>query len=198
LRIHTVAYDHRVPRQRLSREDWERAALDAIAEGGLAAVAVEPLAARLGVTKGSFYAHFPTRDALIEAALARWERTHADPTEFAGVEDPAARLERAMRTAVEFSQSGAPSVHVKLLGELHDARARAAVARVTAGRLARLTATYRQLGFPAKRAEDRARLAYAAYVGLLQAAREAPERRLDKREIVRLMRELRATLLAPP
>ena len=41
---------------------------------GLAAVAVEPLAARLGATKGSFYWHFRNRDAMLEAALQRWER----------------------------------------------------------------------------------------------------------------------------
>ena len=39
---------------RLSAEDWAQAALDMIAEQGVAAVAVEPLARRLGVTKGSF------------------------------------------------------------------------------------------------------------------------------------------------
>ena len=58
---------------RLSAEDWAQAALDLIAEQGVAAVAVEPLARRLGVTKGSFYWHFPSRDALLSAALERWE-----------------------------------------------------------------------------------------------------------------------------
>src|SRR5690606_27695040 len=58
---------------RLSAEDWAQAALDLIAEQGVAAVAVEPLARRLGVTKGSFYWHFPSRDALLQAALERWE-----------------------------------------------------------------------------------------------------------------------------
>jgi AcrR family transcriptional regulator len=150
------------------------------------------------VTKGSFYAHFPSRDALVVAALARWEETHGAMSEFAAIEDPAQRLEQAMLTAVEFSQSAAPSVHVNLLGELHDPRVRDAVARVTSGRLARLTCTYRELGFPPKRAEQRARLAYATYVGLLQMAREAPDRRLSQREVGALMSELRATLLAPP
>jgi AcrR family transcriptional regulator len=59
--------------RRLSPADWERAALEAIAAKGLGAVAVEPLARTLGVTKGSFYAHFSTRDDLIDAALASWE-----------------------------------------------------------------------------------------------------------------------------
>src|SRR3546814_6866850 len=58
---------------RLSAEDWAQAALDVVAESGVAAVAVEPLARRLGVTKGSFYWHYPSREALLEAALSRWE-----------------------------------------------------------------------------------------------------------------------------
>ena len=58
---------------RLSADDWALGALDVIAEQGLAAVAVEPLARRLGVTKGSFYWHFPSREALLVAALDLWE-----------------------------------------------------------------------------------------------------------------------------
>src|SRR3546814_19865364 len=62
-------------KQNLTADCWAEAALDAIAGGGLDAVAVEPLARRLGVTKGSFYWHFANRDALLRAALPRWERT---------------------------------------------------------------------------------------------------------------------------
>src|SRR5215469_9908618 len=60
--------------RRLTRDDWITAALASIADGGLAAVGVEPLAARLGATKGSFYWHFKNRDALLEAAIGRWEK----------------------------------------------------------------------------------------------------------------------------
>ena len=184
---------------RLSRGDWEGAALDAIAHGGIGAVAVEPLAAALGVTKGSFYAHFPSRDALIEATLTRWERSHGESlAELAKIADPAERLERVMLAAISFSQSGAPSVHRRLLGELGDERVRAAVARMDSARVARLTATYSELGFRPQQAARRARLAYAAYVGLLQMADGATNERLDSREISALVRELRETLLAPP
>ncbi|HEX7111773.1 MAG TPA: helix-turn-helix domain-containing protein, partial [Mizugakiibacter sp.] len=51
-------------RSRLSADDWELGALDLIAEQGVNALAVEALARRLGVTKGSFYWHFRTREAL--------------------------------------------------------------------------------------------------------------------------------------
>ena len=54
--------------RRLSADDWAREALEQIAETGVSSVAVEPLARRLGVTKGSFYWHFPSREALLQAA----------------------------------------------------------------------------------------------------------------------------------
>jgi AcrR family transcriptional regulator len=186
--------------RRLSRADWERAALEAIAAKGLGAVAVEPLARTLGVTKGSFYAHFSTRDDLIDAALASWERSHGVDglARFVAIEDPMQRLTAMLRSAAEFSQSGAPSVHISLLGELHDRRVRAAVGRVTSLRLELLTSTYRQLGLTPGRAAHRARLAYAAYVGLMQMARETPSARLTEREIGSFMKEVRATLIAAP
>jgi AcrR family transcriptional regulator len=180
------------PRRRLSRDDWIAAAFDAIAEAGMSAIAVEPLAERLGVTKGSFYAHFSSRDELVEATLESWERSHGESglAEVSAIEDPAERLRAALLAAVTFSQSGAPSVHMSLLGELQDPRVRAAVARVTARRIERLTATYRRLGLPPQRAERRARMAYATYLGLLQMAREAPDRRMSDRETKRFIDEL--------
>src|ERR671934_2749006 len=79
---------------RLSRERWIEAALDALADGGVAAVAVEPLAVRLGVTKGSFYWHFRDRDQLLAAALKEWERTGTEELikRLDQIADPRARL----------------------------------------------------------------------------------------------------------
>src|SRR5262249_19065938 len=75
IRYRTVMAEQKASGQRrLTRHDWIPAALGAIADGGLAAVAVEPLAGRLGATKGSFYWHFENRDALLEAAIRRWEK----------------------------------------------------------------------------------------------------------------------------
>jgi len=59
-------------RSTLSAGDWEQQALVLIAEKGIRAVAIESLARRMGVTKGSFYWHFPNRDALLEQSLLRW------------------------------------------------------------------------------------------------------------------------------
>ena len=206
--MHTVAYAYgavsfrvvtiEAQKRRLSRDDWIDAALGAIAQGGLAGVAVEPIAVTLGVTKGSFYSHFRTRDELIEAALERWERTHGATglERFAEIEDPGRRLRELLLAAVTFSQSGTPSIHVRLLGELDDERVRAAVSRVTAARAGLLAEAYGELGYPPVRARHRARLAYATYVGLLQSSREAPEQRMTRRELDSFMAEVEAALTA--
>src|SRR6476660_3754249 len=81
------------PKGRLTAAHWEQAALDTLSEMGLGAVAVESLARRLGVTKGSFYWHFPTREALIKAARERWERGDEEVV-MAQVEDIADPRER--------------------------------------------------------------------------------------------------------
>src|SRR5437763_15488297 len=57
---------------RLDAEAWIAAAFDALAEGGIDAVRVEPLAKALDITKGSFYWHFADRHALLDAMLAAW------------------------------------------------------------------------------------------------------------------------------
>src|SRR5215470_15475319 len=57
---------------RLDADAWIAAAFEALAEGGIDAVRVEPLAKALGITKGSFYWHFADRRALIDAMLGSW------------------------------------------------------------------------------------------------------------------------------
>lgn len=170
--------------KRLSAEDWEYAALQAIARGGLAAVAVEPLARLLGVTKGSFYAHFRDRDELVVAALARWERAHVDAFE-ASLEEPsdaASKLDGLMRMAIAAARG--PTIQRRLLLESDDLRVRAALRRVTQIRLRRLEGVFTELGHRPEAAARRATLAYATYVGLLTLAREVPDRLVAEDELV--------------
>lgn len=63
---------------RKSREAWIDAAVAALGERGVEAVRVEPLARRLGVTKGSFYWHFTDRAELLGAVLERWSVVGTD------------------------------------------------------------------------------------------------------------------------
>ena len=59
---------------RLSREDWINGAIRFLAVSGVDAIRLDALATALGVTKGSFYAHFKSRNELIDAVLARWRQ----------------------------------------------------------------------------------------------------------------------------
>ncbi|MEC7490636.1 MAG: TetR/AcrR family transcriptional regulator [Pseudomonadota bacterium] len=58
--------------ENLTREDWISGAWNMLGEGGLDGVRIEPLARRLGVTKGSFYWHFKDRQELLDALLDLW------------------------------------------------------------------------------------------------------------------------------
>src|SRR5438128_4572142 len=91
----------KVPSRPLSAADWIEAAMAAIVEGGVAAVAIEPLAIRLGATKGSFYHHFSNRDALIVAALEDWERSQTEAVieRLDLISDPGERLRAVLAAA---------------------------------------------------------------------------------------------------
>jgi AcrR family transcriptional regulator len=57
---------------------WIDAGLTALARGGPDAVRVDLLAKALNVTRGGFYHHFASRQALLDALLDTWERRSTD------------------------------------------------------------------------------------------------------------------------
>jgi len=63
---------------RTPRSKWIEQGLEVLAAGGSDAVRIEPLAHRLGVTRGGFYWHFANRRALLEEMLDTWERESVD------------------------------------------------------------------------------------------------------------------------
>ncbi|MEU2510599.1 TetR/AcrR family transcriptional regulator [Streptomyces syringium] len=162
-------------RQRLSALDWADAALTAIGEGGLAAVAVEPLAVRLGTTKGSFYWHFASREALIEAALLRWEETGTEAviTALSAEPDPEVRL-RSLFTQATEAVTGSP-LEVSLLATVGHPLVATVVRRVTERRLGYLTQLFSELGFNPEEARLRGTLGYTSFLGHGQLVNAVPE-----------------------
>ncbi|AXT86878.1 TetR family transcriptional regulator [Aeromicrobium sp. A1-2] len=161
--------------------DWTAAALDAIARGGLAAVAIEPLAKHLGTTKGSFYWHFADRNALVVAALASWEERDTELV-IAAIErgdDPTERLRNLLELvfgAVQIGvQPGAGSVELALQANASDPLVSASLGRVTSRRLAYLTRLFAEAGMSPARARGRSLLAYTAFLGHAQLAHATPE-----------------------
>ena len=180
---------------RLSAEDWALGALDEIAEQGLAAVAVEPLARRLGVTKGSFYWHFPSREALLVAALERWEAIEQE-TVFGKLEvifDPRARLKALFELVAH--ELKPHIIYSELLKALDHPVVQPVLQRVSKQRLDYLAASFRQAGLPRLDAQNRARLTYAAYVGFLQLSLQLGQPRLHHDEFEAYVAHVMSTLI---
>jgi AcrR family transcriptional regulator len=153
----------------LTRDDWTRAALDAIGEGGVGAVAVDRLAKTLGASRGSFYWHFRDRAELIDAALERWARENTAEL-LPGLEaiaDPVERLRALLRAVYE---QPVDAIEMRLSAAGDDPVVGPAVARVTAQRIDVLRRIFTDLGLPDAEVADRAWLAYAFYLGHHQLA----------------------------
>jgi AcrR family transcriptional regulator len=161
---------------RLSRDDWAAAALDALADGGVTAVAVEPVASRLGASKSSFYWLFDDRQALLEAALERWEQvqTEAVVARLAGISDPVERLRYLIRNA--FAASEGADLALRLLTESAESAVHEVAERVTRRRLAVMEAMFTELGLSPAQARHYAAASYAVYLGTaaLQRVGAAP------------------------
>ncbi|MBS0458032.1 MAG: helix-turn-helix transcriptional regulator [Proteobacteria bacterium] len=180
---------------RLSASDWAQGALDLLAEQGLAAVAVEPLARRLGVTKGSFYWHFKSRDALLSAALERWAAVEQETVfgQLEAIPDARERLRALFGLVAREVQSHV--IYSELLKALDHPLVQPVMARVSKRRLDYLIASFRQAGLPRAQAQHRARLAYAAYVGFLQLSLQLLQPRLHHDEFEAYVEHVMQTLI---
>ncbi|WP_245786197.1 TetR/AcrR family transcriptional regulator [Lentzea albida] len=153
---------------RRNRDDWTEMALRALAEGGLNAVAVEPLAAAAGATKGSVYHHFRNREALLEATVERWEREHTEKViELVESErTPEDKLRTLFATVLDRTRKG--SVEMALQAGADNEVIAPVLRRVTEKRLAYLTELFGELGFGEAQARQRALIAFSLYLGQAQ------------------------------
>jgi AcrR family transcriptional regulator len=182
-------------RTRLSAEDWEDAALSLIAEQGVGALAVEALARQLGVTKGSFYWHFRTREALLQAALERWEQYGEREiiSQIESIADPRERLPELFRRVAHELQPH--RVYAALLKALDHPLVVPVMARVSKRRTECLHSAYIEAGMETGEALNRARLTYAAYVGFLQLNFTLGLPRLSHEEFDTYVEHMIATLI---
>jgi AcrR family transcriptional regulator len=169
--------------ERLTREAWVAGAFARLGEAGIEAVRVEPLAKRLGVTKGSFYWHFRDREALLAALLNAWEARETDHY-IAAVESEGgqagARLRRLFRMILKDRAALAPELAIRDWAR-HDRRAAAAVLEVDTRRSAYLQDRFVEAGQPLGEAQARAALLYGLLLGeVMIRRRESPEDRVAR------------------
>lgn len=150
-----VANTRRKTTESLTREDWISGAWDMLGENGLEGVRVEPLARRLGVTKGSFYWHFKGRQQLVEALLDRWFSIWDDQMSPAMEEaaDPAERIWALFESVVGRVTRG-QTVSLRMLSHSDPDVARRIEER-DGQRLAFLMAQLVEIGFSADEARVR-------------------------------------------
>jgi len=173
--VPAIRYRMGVAEVRKSREDWIRAAVIALLAEGPDGVAVQPLARRLGATKGSFYWHFSSRDELLRAALQRWETVTTDDM-IARIEAAGGSAEQKARNLlaqVTASNERHPGQLLLMASAVHPDVA-AAVERVTSRRIGYVARLLREAGLTPATARRRAVLAYAAYLGHAQLMLTTP------------------------
>jgi AcrR family transcriptional regulator len=173
-----------VAKAQTPRAAWVDEGLRALGSGGPEAVRVEALAASLGVSKGGFYWHFKSRQALIEEMLDAWER--------AGVEDVIERVESGpsdprakLRRLFEVARSADFAVELALRDW---SRREKAVAERLHGvderRMDYLRSLFGQFCPDEDEVEARSMLAFSLFIGSYFIAARHPER--SRSEVLQL------------
>jgi len=138
---------------RLTKRAWINEGFKALATDGPEALKAEPLARRLGATKGSFYWHFKDVPDFHEAMLSAWEAS-AEPPEDA--DGPA--TQRLRRLAAWLGAPDSQDVALRAWAKADDT-----VARVDGARMDRVAELMIEIGIENP---EMAQILYAAAVGM--------------------------------
>ncbi len=167
-----------------SEELWLEAAYQLLIEQGVEAVKVMPLAKRVGLSRTSFYGHFESREALLEALIARWRAKNTG--------NMIARTEAFAETIAEavlnlFDCWLRPELFDAQLDfairnwALGDPALRTVLERTDQDRIAAIRAMFSRFGFSAEDAEVRAYTVYYTQIGYVSMmVVEPPEIRIPR------------------
>ncbi|WP_135448749.1 TetR/AcrR family transcriptional regulator [Tabrizicola caldifontis] len=149
---------------------WLDAAYELLVEGGVEAVKVMPLAQRLGLSRTSFYWHFPDREALLAGLIDRWQAKNTGNL-VARCEAPAQTIAQAMLNLCDcWLDSALFDSRLEFAMRtwaLTDRAVEQAMADADATRIAAITALFRRFGYPDGEADTRARTLYLTQVGYI-------------------------------
>lgn len=152
----------------LERQDWIEAASRVFAAEGVEKVLIVPLAESLGVTRGSFYWHFRSRQDLLDELVALWRQKNTRALVEAAtgkVRDFPERFMRIMRCWIDPSLYD-PGLDLAMRDwARRDPRVRAEVEAADEARIAAFARAYEEKGEPPRMAFIRARTVYCMQVG---------------------------------
>ena len=160
--------------KKLTANDWLEAALNVLASDGVSAVAVEPLAKKLGVTKGSFYWHFKNREDLITNVIVYWESIetqyinhyrsyYSKPEEF---------MKESLSILINDDLN--KSVLIAIAEDKSFSASRIAYQKAVHRRLNIWTAAYTSMGIEKAAAEVKAYETFCSYFGLIKLLLDQP------------------------
>ncbi|MGJ4950340.1 TetR/AcrR family transcriptional regulator [Bradyrhizobium sp. HKCCYLS20291] len=150
---------------RLDREAWLKAGLALLADQGVDAVRITDLAARLEVTKGSFYWHFRDRSAFLNAMLETWESVATDAI-IATIDASGGDARAKLRMLFQKSLDSDGRLFLAIQGWARsDSRASAALNKITRRRIAYVKQLFLEAGFAPRDASVRAEFAFQALIG---------------------------------
>jgi AcrR family transcriptional regulator len=151
--------------ENLSRQAWIDRGLVLLADSGVEAVRVEPLAKLLGVTKGSFYWHFKNREDLLAALVQAWIDLETDGIiEQVDALDGDAPHKLLVLFELAVQDYGQIEKAIRAWATI-DAKIAAIVATVDQRRLDYTRDLFLQIGFTTFEAIVRARMVYYALIG---------------------------------
>lgn len=156
-----------LPQTNLDANAWIEAAFDMLADGGIDAVRIDPLAKRLGVTRGSFYWHFADRAALYVAVLKEWRKRQSYQVG-SRIESRTSTPHETLKQTLALPNSSpratrAAAIEIAIrLWSRRDAEAAKAVRHIDRVRLTYYAKLYGEMGFSRDEARKRAFLFYAA------------------------------------
>jgi len=169
--------------QKLSRNDWIKAGLKALAREGFTALKADVIAKRLAVSRGSFYWHFADIAAFETAVMQRWRDVMAEAIirELEGLKPAGERLRHLLRIAFD----GDPALEIAMRAwAASDRRARAVIRAVDQRRLAYIEQMLREGGVATGQVQARAQILYWSYLGFVLSAKpvagKARHRLLDE------------------
>lgn len=167
-----------------SREVWLEAAKAALLESGVEAVKIQPLAARLDLSRTSFYWFFKDRSAILAALLEEWEASNTGALVAACEAYAESIAEAGLNMIGAFLDGGAfnSRLDFAIRGWAHHDDA--VMARVNAAdevRLAAIRAVFERFGFEPGEADVRARTVYLVQIGYISMqVRETLETRMKR------------------
>ena len=163
---------------RQSKDDYYRAALELLADGGVDALTMANLCARLGVTTGSFYSHFVGIREFHSAFLEQWEagRVYQLTEQGDATHDPRERIDLLRHIAVAVNHEAESAIRGW-------ARTNPVVAefqgRVDRVREEVLVQAFLDIGIDKKEACVLARIGLTILVGTQQIEEKVDRKRLD-------------------